>query len=206
MRAQQLDWENWRRDTAQALKNTEERIRIGGVSEAVGLILLAEKSKLKSLTLLKRSLAKLQTDLAQTRINLIGLREQQGSLSDLGSAADQALSRMPAPPPERLNDLRTSAFRLLNTRAEIVQALLLQQTRLATVEGDAEQTLRELVASTEKLDNILDARLLWTPSHKPIDAAWFAQLSQDFGAFFAARRWTRVAVNVEQAIVGAPLI
>ncbi len=205
LHAQQQDWESWRRDTAQALKNTEERIRIGGVSEAVGLILLAEKSRLKSLTLLKRSLAKLQTDLAQTRINLIGLREQQSSLSDLGNAVEQALSRMPAPPAERLNDLRTGAFRLLNTRAEIVQALLLQQTRLATVQSDAEQTLHELVVSTEKLDNILDARLLWTPSHKPIDAAWFTQLSQDFGTFFGARRWGRVAVNVEQAIVAAPL-
>jgi len=205
LRAQQQDWESWRRDTAQALKNTEERIRIGGVSEAVGLILLAEKSKLKSLTLLKRSLAKLQTDLAQTRINLIGLREQQTNLSDLGSAADQAMARMPAPPPERLNDLRTSAFRLLNTRAEIVQALLLQQTRLATVQGDAEQTLHELVTSTNKLDNILDARLLWTPSHKPVDAAWFTQLSQDFSTFSGARRWGRVAVNVQHAIVAAPL-
>ena len=205
LRAQQQDWENWRRDTAQALKNTEERIRIGGVSEAVGLILLAEKSKLKSLTLLKRSLAKLQTDLAQTRINLIGLREQQNNLSDLGSAVEQALSRLPAPPPERLNDLRTGAFRLLNTRAEIVQALLLQQTRLATVQGDAEQTLHDLVTSTDKLDHILDARLLWTPSHKPIDAAWFAQLSQDFGSFFGTRRWGRVAANVAHAIVAAPL-
>ncbi|HET7065750.1 MAG TPA: transporter substrate-binding domain-containing protein [Rudaea sp.] len=205
LHAEQQDWETWRRDTAQALKNTEERIRIGGVSEAVGLILLAEKSKLKSLTLLKRTLGKLQTDLAQTRINLIGLREQQTVLSDLGSAVDQALARMPAPPPERLNDVRTSVFRLLNTRADIVQALLLQQTRLATVQGDAEQTLHELVTSTDKLDNILDARLLWTPSHKPIDAAWFAQLSQDFGTFFGARRWGRVAVNVEHAIVAAPL-
>jgi len=110
LRAQQQDWESWRRDTTQALKNTEERIRIGGVSEAVGLILLAEKSRLKSLTLLKRSLAKLQTDLAQTRINLIGLREQQSNLSDLGSAVDQALSRMPPPPAERLNDLAPARF------------------------------------------------------------------------------------------------
>jgi potassium efflux system protein len=205
LHAQQQDWETWRRDTAQALKNTEERIRIGGVSEAVGLILLAEKSKLKSLTLLKRSLGQLQTELAQTRINLIGLREQQTNLSDMGSAVDHALARLPAPPPERLNDLRTSMFRLLNTRAEIVQALQLQQNRLATVQGDAEQTLHDLVTSTDKLDNILDARLLWTPSHKPIDAAWFAQLTQDFGTFFGARRWGRVAVNVEHAIAAAPL-
>ncbi|HSE11526.1 MAG TPA: transporter substrate-binding domain-containing protein, partial [Rudaea sp.] len=205
LRTQQQDWEAWRRDTAQALKNTEERIRIGGVSEAVGLILLAEKSKLKSLTLLKRALAKLQTDLAQTRINLIGLREQQANLSDLGNAVDQALARIPPPPPERLNDLRTSTYRLLNTRAEILQALVLQQTRLAAAQGDAEQTLRDLVASTDKLDNILDARLLWTPSHKPIDAAWFTQLSQDLGTFFAPRRWVRVATNVERSIVAAPL-
>jgi potassium efflux system protein len=206
LRAQKQDWDSWLRDTSQALKNTEERIRIGGVSEAVGLILLAEKSKLKPLSQLRRSLATLQTELAQTRIGLIDVREQVEQLGDVGEAVGPALARLPQPPPERLNDLRTAMYRLLNTRAEILPTLLLQQTRLAAADGDAEQVLRELVETTAKLGAILDARLLWTPSHKPVDGAWLARIPADVSRFFGQRRWTRVLTNLASVPGGQPLV
>jgi len=205
LRGQRQDWDNWLRDTTQALKNTEERIRIGGVSEAVGLILLAEKSRLKPLPLLRRTLADLQTDLAQTRIGLIDVREQTERLADLGDAVGEELSRLPEPPADRLNDLRTGMYRLLSTRAEILPSLLLQQTRLATADADAEGVLRELVATTEKLEGLLDARLLWTPSHKPVDLAWFERVAPDGGAFFNPRRWSHVGTNLANALAAAPL-
>jgi potassium efflux system protein len=206
LRTQKQDWENWQRDTAQALKNTEERIRIGGVNEAVGLILLAEKAKLKPLPLLERALLRLQTELAQTRMNLIDLREQQDELGDLGSAVTQSLAHLPEPPPERLNDLRTALYRLLDTRAEILPSLLLQQNRLAAADAEAEQTLRDLVAETDKLGALLDARLLWTPSHKPVDTAWLLQLPSDLARFLMPRRWLRVGANVGTALANAPLL
>jgi len=206
LRTQNKDWTDWQRETAQALKNTEERIRVGGISEAVGLILLAEKARLKPLPLLKRALARLQTDLARTRIGLIELREQQDNLADLGGAVTQALARLPEPSRERLNDLRTGMFRLLSTRADILPVLIQQQTRLAAADGDAEQTLRELVAATERLGAMLDARLLWTPSQKPIDADWLARLPGDASTFFAPRRWSRVASNAVHSIMTFPLL
>jgi potassium efflux system protein len=205
LRAQKQDWDNWLHDTTGALKNTEERIQIGGVSEAVGLILVAEKSKLKPLPLLRRSLANLQTELAQTRIALIDVREEVEDLGDLGQAVGQALSRLPQPPPARLNDLRTGMYRLLSTRAEILPLLLQQQTRLAAADGDAERVLRELTATTEKLEGILDAHLLWTPSHKPVDAAWLGRLAVDTGTYFNPRRWTHVASNLADAFGEQPL-
>ena len=205
LRTQYRDWENWQHDTAQALKNTEERIRIGGVSEAVGLILLAEKNKLKPLPLLKRSLAKLQTELAQTRIRLIDLREQQEALADLGGAVAQAMSHLPEQAPERANDLRTALYRLLATRAEILPSLILQQTRLATEDTAAEQSLHDLVATTERLGLILEARLVWSLSQKPVDAEWLSRVSTDAAAFFAPRRWLRVTGNVAETITAQPI-
>jgi len=205
LRLQKQQWEDWQKQTAQALKNTEERIHIGGVSEAVGLILLAEKSRLKPLPLLRRSLAKLQTELAQTRIGLIEVREHVDELGDLGEAVSQALTRLPEPPPERRNDLRTTMYRLLATRAEILPRLLLLQTRLAATQGDAEQALRDLVETTEKLGAILDSRLLWTPSHKPVDGAWLARIGNDAATFFNPRRWMRVLSNLATVVRDAPL-
>ena len=124
-----------RQETDQALDNTEERIRIGGVSEAVGLILLAEQRKLKSVPQLKRLLAALQTELAKTRMDLIDLRERQTGLSDTGGAVEQILSRLADIPAAPIAELRAGLFRLLTTRAEIVPRLIAQQTRLASRSG-----------------------------------------------------------------------
>jgi len=91
LRAQKLDWDTALRDTSQALKNTEERVNVGGNAEAIGLILLAEKRKLKPLPVLRHELGELQNDYAQTRLSLIDVREQQNALTDLGAATDSAM-------------------------------------------------------------------------------------------------------------------
>ena len=189
LRTQKQALDTTRQDTAQALENTSERVRIGGVSEAVGLILLAEQRKLKPLPQLKRQLAATQTELAKTRMDLIDLRERQTSLNDIGSAVDQALPRLADIRTDTLADLRAGLYRLLNTRAEIVPRLIAQQTRLASALAEAEQELRELAATTEKLGVMLDSRLLWTPSHTPVNLAWAVQLPQDAADFFGSRRW-----------------
>ena len=106
--------------------------------------------------------------------------------------SSQALTRLPEPPPERRNDLRTTMHRLLATRAEMLPRLLLLQTRLAATESDAEQALRDLVDTTENFSAILDSRLLWTPSHKPVDGALVAgRIGDDAATFFNPRRWMR---------------
>lgn len=206
LRTRKQGWDRAVNDTAQALKNTEDRIRIGGVNEAVGLILLAEKRKLQPLDRLRRQLSDLQTRYAQTRIGLIDVREQQGEIGDLDAAADAVLTRLPKLPPERVKTLREGLYRLLATRAQVLVQLGALQTKLASAQGEAEQELRGLVESTAKLDALLDSRLLWTPSHAPVDAAWFAGLAGDDSEFFAATRWSRAVRAAANAIAAAPML
>lgn len=207
LRARVQTWDRATSDTAQALKNTQDRIRIGGVNEAVGLILLAEKRKLQPLDRLKRQLSDLQTRYAQTRIGLIDVREQQGELGDVDGAASALLARLPATiPPERLKVLREGLYRLLTTRAQVLVQLGALQTKLASSQGDAEQQLRGLVESTAKLNALLDSRLLWTPSHSPVNAAWFAGLASDDSGFFTAQRWSRALRAAAGEVTAAPLL
>ncbi len=206
LRTRKQTWDRAVNDTAQALKNTEERIRIGGVNEAVGLILLAEKRKLQPLDRLNRQLSDLQTHYAQTRIGLIDVREQQGELGDLDSAANTTLEKLPNLPPERVKMLREGLFGLLATRAQVLVQLGALQTKLASAQGEAEQELRGLVEATAKLNALLDSRLLWTPSHAPVNAAWFSALAGDDSGFFSAARWSRALRGAGNAIVAAPLL
>ncbi len=205
LRTHKQELDSAQQDAEQALANTQERVRIGGVTEAVGLILLAEQRKLKPLAQLKRRLADVQTELAKTRMDLIDQREQQAALADIGGVVDQTLTRVDGAPADVIEKLRAGLYRLYNTRAELVPRLMTQQTRLAAALADAERQLQSLITATDKLGSLLDSRLLWTPSHTPVNAAWFAQLPQDSWDFFASPRWPRTLTNAARSAVAIPV-
>ncbi|TDR41713.1 potassium efflux system protein [Tahibacter aquaticus] len=188
------------RETALALKNTAERVKYSGVSEAVGLVLLAERRKLQSVPLLKRRLAALQTELAQTRIALIELRETTQLLADPAAPVSAELKRLPPEQAAPGSAVRQSLYRLFATRAEVVPQLTLLQNRLADALADAEQELSGLARDTAALRDLLDARLLWTPSHAPLDrklplevASGVADLAQPGRWWETARQTARLA-------------
>ena len=165
LRTQKQELDATRQETEQALENTNERIRIGGVSEAVGLILLAEQRKLKPVSLLKRQLAELQTELAGARMDLISVRERQSALTDIDGIVDRSLARLPNLPDERRADVRSKLRDSLDLRAEIVAQLTAQLRRLADTLSDVEQEQTEVTNITSELSAKLEERLLWTPSH-----------------------------------------
>jgi potassium efflux system protein len=204
LRSQKLGWDAGLRDTSQALKNTEERVRIGGSSEAVGLILLTEKRKLKPLPLLQHELAELQTDYAQTRMSLIDVREQQNSLSDLGAATSAAMARLPDLPVDAIAKLRDGFYRVLGTRAQVLVQLGALQSKLAGIQAEAEPELRSLIDATAKLNQLLDSRLLWTPSHAPVDKDWIVGVGDDSASLFVGSRWLRAAGGAWSAAQAMP--
>jgi potassium-dependent mechanosensitive channel len=205
LRTHQQEWDRALRDTAQALKNTEERMRISGSSEAMGLILLAERSRLKPVQVLKRQLAELQENYAKSRTTLIDVREQQDAFADSDNTAKTTIAQFPDIPKERVEELRASLSRLFDERSEILSQVSAQLTRLANAQSDAEVQLQNLIETTDRFTTILDARLLWTPSHKSIDGGWLGAF-RAAGTFFSAARWARAFQGGIQQALHAPLL
>jgi potassium-dependent mechanosensitive channel len=205
LRVQKQELDTTRQETEQALQNTNERIRIGGVSEAVGLILLAEQRKLKSVGLLKRQLASLQTELAGARMDLIATRERQTALTDIDSMVDQTMRRAPNIPADKQDDVRSRLRELLGTRVEIVSQLTAQLRRLAESLSDAEQEQTIVTDTTAELSAKLDERLLWTPSHAPVSLSWLMQLPADTFNFFYSRRWVASFQSAGSAVIARPI-
>ncbi len=189
-----------RRETALALKNTSERVKYSGVSEAVGLVLLAERSKLQPVAVLKRKLAALQTELAQTRIALVELRETGDLLADPSVPVAAELKRLPPDAAEAGGPLRQTLYRLFATRAEVVPQLSLVQNRLADSLADAEQELSGLAKDTATLRDLLDERLLWTPSHAPLGRRVFSEAARGaLDTIQPARWWDALRQSALQA-------
>jgi len=160
---------------------------------------------MKPLSVLKHELNELQTDYAQTRMSLIDVREQQNALTDLGAATANAVARLPDLPADAATKLRDGFYRVLGTRAQVLVQLGALQSKLAGTQGEAEPELRGLVDATAKLNQLLDSRLLWTPSHAPADTSWLAGFGDDSTSLFVASRWQRALDAARRTVVAAPM-
>ena len=175
LRDLQSTYSSERADTEQAVKNTKARLDLGGVSEEVGALLLAERRKLKSLSVLNRELADTRNQLAQSKLAMIDLREQQDHLENMDGAIAAALAHA-GQPPAITGPLHDGLERLLIARSDLYTRLIAAKTRQTSITEDAEQQLAGLIASTTALNGMLDSNLLAIPSHAPINLAWFGDL------------------------------
>ncbi len=163
-----------RSDTEQAAKNTKARLDLGGVSEDVGALLLTERRKLKPLNTLRRELADVRNELAQSKLAVIDYREEQDRLENMDGAIAAMLARA-GQPPAISGTLHDGLERLLTTRGDLYTRLIAAKTRQTSIAEDAEQQLTGLIASTNALNGMLDSNLLAIPSHAPIGLAWFGE-------------------------------
>ncbi|TLY52656.1 MAG: mechanosensitive ion channel [Gammaproteobacteria bacterium] len=166
-----------RTEIEQALKSTQIRIELGTLSEDVGALLLAERHKLRPVAVLEHELANLRNELAQTKLGLLDLREQQDGLENLDGAIATTLTHA-GQLPVLSGDLHDGLRRLLTTRGDVITRLVSVKSRTAQLLSDAEHQLAELARTTTTLSNLLDAHLLGTPSHAPINAAWFGDFAR----------------------------
>jgi potassium efflux system protein len=165
-----------RADTEQAAKNTKARLDLGGVSEDVGALLLAERRKLRPERTLERELAEVRNGLAQSKLAVIDLREEQDRLENMDGAIAATLARA-GQPPAISGPIHDGLERLLGVRGDLYTRLIATKTRAISIGEDAEQQLAGLLSSTTALNGMLDSNLLAIPSHAPIGAAWFGDLA-----------------------------
>ncbi len=157
------------------MKSTQARIDLGGVSEEVGALLLAERHRLKPVATLAGELTSLRNELAKTKLELMDLREQQDGLENTDAAIAVALKQA-GQLPVITGDLHDGLQRLLNTRSDVLTRLVSAKSRQASLLSDTEQQLSGLATSNAKLGELLDSHLLGTPSHAPVGLAWFVDL------------------------------
>ena len=196
LRDLQNEYTTERSDTEQAAKNTRARLDLGGVSEAVGALLLAERRKLKPLSALNRELADVRNELAQSKLAAIDLRERQDRLENMDGAIAATLARA-GQPPAITGPLHDGLERLLTTRSDLCTRLIAAKTRQIAIAEDTEQQLAGLIASTSALNGMLDSNLFAIPSERPISAAWFGELARALRNLVHPKQATQVASFVD---------
>jgi potassium-dependent mechanosensitive channel len=177
-RAMLASIEQARAAVAATLRDSRTRLELGGRSDAVGRWLWSERRRLEAPARLERRLEDTRSDLADLRLRLVELNEQQRGLLDLNAAA-RALADTDSHEFEGEVAAQPSAdalVPLLRQRQELLDMLApLLQRRVSALE-QSERALQDQLAQTLELHRLLDRHLLWIPSHAPIDASWLQRL------------------------------
>ncbi len=156
-------------DTTQAEKNTQARIELGGISEEVGALLLAERRKLKPLAMLDRDLAALRAELAQTKLSLLDLRAQEDGLENMDAAIAHTLTQS-GQLPVLSGELHDRLRGLLTTRGDVLTRLIAAKSRQVQLLGDSEQQLAGLADHTKALLGPCSTRTCSAPRATPRSA------------------------------------
>jgi potassium efflux system protein len=175
----------------ETLRDSRTRIELGGTNERVGRWLWSERRRLAPPARLREQLEQTRVALADLRLRLFALSDQQRGLADIPAAvrALEESSRTSSDDEEVEQAGGVALTPLLRERQELLALLrpLLERRIAALAQG--ERTLDEQLAATVTLQRLLDRHLLWLPSHGPVDRDWLARVPDGLHDLLKTARW-----------------
>lgn len=162
----------------EALRDSRTRLELGGANERVGRWLWSERRRLEPPSRLRAQLNDAQIALADLRLRLVALTDEQQELANIPRAVRALREAAEAGADDEPVDAGTQALLppLLRERLELLALLQpLLERRIAALE-QSERALRERLDATVGLQELLDRHLLWLPSHSVVDLAWLSRV------------------------------
>jgi potassium efflux system protein len=194
------------RDLA-GLRDSRTRLDLGGRSEEVGVWLWAELRRLESPDELRKRLSDVQATLAELRLRLIGLAEDQRRLDDLAEAAADLRDTAIGADDEHGHAQTGNAAALeslLQERVDLMARLEPILWRRIAVLEQTERTLQSRIATTAELQQLLDRHLLWIRSHPPVSSTWLEQVPAGFYDLLKPARFVTTAALVKRSFAERP--
>ncbi|MCB1687001.1 MAG: hypothetical protein KDI33_00865 [Halioglobus sp.] len=162
----------------EALRDSRARLDLGGATEHVGRWMWTERRRLEPPARLRQKLSSTRIALADLRLRLVTLNDQQQQLADIPRALRALREASEAGADDELSDAGSEELLppLLHERVELLRLLEPVLTRRIAALQQSETALHERLEATEALQSLLDRHLLWLPSHGVVDAQWLKRI------------------------------
>ena len=158
----------------EALRDSRARLDLGGANEHVGRWMWTERRRLETPARLRQTLDSTRITLADLRLRLVTLNDQQQQLSDIPRALRALQEASEAGADDEQSDAGSDEQLppLLHERVELLRLLEPVIARRIAALQQSETALQERLTATEALQALLDRHLLWLPSHGDVDRDW----------------------------------
>ncbi len=164
----------------EALRDSRARLELGGANEHVGRWMWTERRRLEPPARLRQKLASTRIALADLRLRLVTLNDQQQQLADIPSAVRELQVASETGADDELSNAGSDEQLppLLLERVELLRLLEPVITRRIVALQQSETALHERLEATQALQSLLDRHLLWLPSHGVVNTQWLSRISE----------------------------
>ena len=194
--------ESQARDIEERLARSRQRLEVGGLSRAIGRLLIEESRNLPRVAQYQSDMRKRRDTLARIGLALVRIQEQERELTPLDTVVEQFMAEVAqnVSAEDELASIRSEVRLLLrDRRALLTQAADTYRSYLQIL-GDLDVAQQRLLESAAEYQGFLDQNLMWIPS-APIfgTGAW-----QDIGPAVAwalsPTLWAATASAVNESV------
>jgi len=156
-------------------KQATDKLNVTGLTEAVGQMLLKQRSELATIEADRRAAKVRQLEIARVQMELFEFQEQLGELHNLDSSVEEFRASLPKNAEANRTDLR----RLLETKRKYLEALIEDDNSYFAALVDVDSKQRELLTQADSFREYIDQRVLWIRSTHPLS---FTNAGKSWGA------------------------
>ena len=170
-------------------RNTRQKLEITGLSQALGQVLLEQRSSLPNLRSFRKQAKLREKMIADSSLLQIQFNEERKRLRDVDAYVDDLVDSLS---PEEANRIRADLTELSVKRRELLdKAISLSDAYLRAL-GELNYAQRGLMDTVEAYNAFLGERLLWVRSAPPPSLALLATFPAQVYELIAPAHWLEV--------------
>jgi potassium efflux system protein len=190
------------RDIEQRLTQSRQRLKVGGVSRAIGQLLLQERRSLPQLSRYRTQVRSRRSTLAEIGLAQVRIQEQLRGLTALDARVEVAMDEVAADvqEEEELAAIRAEIRLLLRDRRSLLNQADDTYSSYLQAIGDLDVAQRRLLDSAAEYEEFLARNLMWIPSAPIIGMGAWQDIGPALAWAFSPKQWLSASTALFESL------
>lgn len=187
-------------------KGITEKVKVGGLSSTVGMLLRKQRGELPSLTFHRDRLKGIEVELPQVQLASLELEEEREAIADLDPAVELVVKELSGVEHQfQPAELKRIVHEFLETKKKYLDDLLNDNDAYQDALGELDIVTRKLIGKTTEFCNYIDKHVLWIRSADPIATADLKQSASAAATIVSTRTVADLLAAVGQTFTSHPI-
>lgn len=174
-------------------ESVKNKVKAAGFTDVIGVIMLAKRNDIPDVREYEKNIRNRRSEIAKVRFEWIEYDEQYSELEDIKKSVDSILKDLDPPiSQQRRVEIEPEVQKLLETRRELLKALVNEYEIYLSTLADLDSKERLLVATANEYANYIDENILWIKSTRSLGVSDIPRALESVGWLVSPQNWYRV--------------